>query len=125
MKLNTTEDHRVKHIWALGLTALAIHGLADPAVSYLAINVFEIASEANPLLAPHFQGGLDGLLLIHIPLFMIAIVGIWSLTWLFSMGTESQKHQVHRLSVGLWSLIILWGLVVVANNLFVLFQGIS
>ncbi len=114
----------MKHIWILGLTALAIHGILDPFVSYFAISVFDVASEANPLMAPHFQGGVDRLLLIHIPLFILAITGLWLLTWLFSLGTDPQKRQVYLLSVGLWSLIILWGSFVVLNNLFVLFQGV-
>jgi hypothetical protein len=115
----------MRHIWLLGLTALAIHGMLDPLVSYLAISIFDIASEANPLMAPHFQGGIGRLFLIHIPLIILTIIGLWCLTWLFSVGTGSQKRKLYRLSVGLWALIILWGLVVVANNLFVLFEGIS
>ena len=120
-----TIDRRVRRIWALGLLALLIHGLIDPVISYLAIQVFDVADELNPLMAPYFEGSIVDLLLIHIPLFLITITGLILLTWLFSLGTDSQKQQVYRLALAVFSLMILWGLVVVVNNLIVLLQGIS
>jgi hypothetical protein len=109
----------------LGLTALTIHGILDPFVSYLAIRVFNVADELNPLMAPYFEGSIVDLLLIHVPLFLITITGLLLLTWLFSLGSDSQKQQVYRLALAVFSLMILWGLVVVVNNLLVLIQGIS
>ena len=116
---------KVKVIWILGLVAFAIHGVFDPIISYLAISVFDVATEANPLMAPHLQGSIGDLLLIHVPLVVLTLGGLAMLTWLFSIGTSSQKQQLFQISIGAWTLIILWGLVVVANNLLVLIQGSS
>lgn len=45
------EDRRIKIFWVLGLTALFVHGVADPAVTYFIVNVFGVGAEANPFLA--------------------------------------------------------------------------
>lgn len=119
------EEYRLQRVWILGSAALVIHGILDPFVSYLAIRVFNVADELNPLMVPYFEGSIVDLLLIHIPLFLITITGLILLTWLFSLGSDSQKQRVYRLALAVFSLMILWGLGVVANNLVVLFQGIS
>ena len=118
-------DNRFRKIWIFGLAGFAINGLADPLISYLAINVLDVATEANPLMAPHLKGSVGELLLIHVPLMVLTVGGLAMLTWLFSIGTSSQKQQLYKISIGAWTLIILWGLVVVFNNLLVLIQGIS
>lgn len=121
----TINDRRIRRVWLIGFTALTIHGILDPFVSYLAIRVFDVADELNPLMAPYFQGSIVDLFLVHLPLFLITITGLILLTWLFSLGTDSQKEQVYRLALAVFSLMILWGLGVVANNLAVLLQGVS
>jgi hypothetical protein len=118
------DDYRVRRFWILGIIALIIHGVLDPLVSYLAIAVFNVGQEANHLIAPYFQDGPITLLIIHIPLYAFCIGCFFVYTWLFSRGSVSERRQMYVLSLGLWCLIILWGLLLVFNNLLVLVYGL-
>jgi hypothetical protein len=116
----TLGDYRIKRFWRLGLIAVFLHGVADPVVTYLIVNVYDVGREANPWLATHLEAGGTSFLLIHVPLYVM-IFGIFAaFTWLFHRGSGTEKEQIYKISLTLWSLIILWGALLVANNLLVL-----
>lgn len=117
------EDRRIKVFWVLGLTALFVHGVADPAVTYFIVNVFGVGAEANPFLAPPLEKGAVPFILIHLPLYAGVCGACASFTWLFSCGSETEKQRLYRLSILIWPLIIVWGVFLVANNLIVLVSG--
>lgn len=121
---NAYSDSRVRRFWLLGIIALVIHGLLDPLVSYLAIAVFEVGREANPLIAPYFQEGLVTLILVHLPLYFLLIACILFHFWLFLRASETERQWLHRFSLIMWGLIIAWGLILVSNNLLVLVGGL-
>lgn len=118
-------DYRVRRFGLLGIMALVIHGVVDPLVSYLAIAVFEVGHEANPLMAPYFQEGFVTLVLVHLPLYLLLIGCIIVYSWLFFRASEAERQWLHRSSVVIWGLIIAWGLVLVSNNLLVLVNGLG
>ncbi|MFC7059981.1 hypothetical protein [Halovenus salina] len=118
-------DDRIKRFWGLGLIAVFLHGVADPVITYITVSVYDVGREANPWLATHLEKGATSFLLVHAQLYLI-IFGIFAaFTWLFYRGTDSEREQIYKLSLVLWSLIILWGAFIVGNNLFVLADGIG
>lgn len=122
---DTLTDYRIKHFWMFGLIAVFLHGVADPFVTYLTVNVQGVGTEANPWLATQLQSGMVDFILVHIPLYVM-IFGIFvGFTWLFHRGSDSEREQIYKLSLVLWLLIILWGIVIVSNNMYFLMDSIG
>ena len=116
-------DSRVRRFWVLGLAALLLHTVLDPLLTYLAVNVFEVGVETNLWLATYLNQGLFMFTLIHLPLYLGVFLMMGLFTWLFSRASESEATQLYWLSVVIWSGIILWGILIVGNNLWVLLHG--
>lgn len=113
-------DWRVRRFWGLGLLAVFLHGVLDPLVTYLVVTVREAGTEANPFLAGHLDSGLGGLILVHVPLYVLAFGVLLAFTWLFARASSAEVDRLYRGSLVIWGLIILWGLILVGNNLWVL-----
>lgn len=118
-------DYRLQRFWMAGLVAVFFHTVADPFVTYFAVNVYGVGMEANPWLSGHLEQGWQSFFLAHIPLYLMISAFFIAFTWLFSLGSESEKQQIYTLSMALWLLIILWGILIVVNNIWVLLTGIT
>lgn len=123
--LNPMVDKRRRRFWLLGGIAFLLHVVLDPFTTYLSVRVYGVALETNPLLIEPLRQGLRSFILIHLPL--IALLGIVfvGLLWLLHIGSPAEAAWVARFSTIVWILIILWGILVVANNLFVLVSGLT
>lgn len=114
----------VRTNWLLGSIALFLHGIVDPAVTYVSIEVFSVGIETNQWLSGYIHQSAIAFILIYIPLFILVIGSLFALTWLFAKASPAETRQLHKLSLVVWIGIILWGAVVVANNLLVLITGV-
>ncbi|EMA19726.1 hypothetical protein G9463_22900 [Haloarcula sp. JP-Z28] len=121
----TFADYRLQRFWIAGLVAIFLHAVADPLVTYFAVNVYGVGIETNPWLSGYLQQGWQSFLLAHIPLYLMIFAFFISFSWLFSLGSESEKQQIYTLSMVLWLLITLWGIFIVVNNIWVLLTGIA
>lgn len=117
-------DSRVRRFWILGLAALLLHTVLDPMLTYLAVNVLDVGVETNLWLATYLNQGLTTFIGIHLPLYLGSLLMMSAFTWLFSRASESEATQLYWLSIGTWSAIILWGILIVGNNLWVLLQSV-
>lgn len=118
-------DRRVRWFWIFGLVALFLHGVVDPLVTYLAVNVYGVGIETNSLLAGYLGQGVGAFVVIHLPFYVIGLGVLLAFTWLFSIASPSEMDQVFKFSILAWSFIILWGVLIVWNNLLVLVGGIT
>jgi len=116
-------DYRLRRFWVLGLCGFFIHGVLDPFSTYLAVIVYGAGTEANPWLATYVEAGWESFLIIHLPLYLVFFGVLIGFTWLFSIGSESEKQQLYSFTIVVWLVIILWGGLVVANNLLALNQS--
>lgn len=92
---------------------------------YLLVNVYGIGTEANLWVATYLHSRVVEFLVIHVPLY-IAIFGISAaFTWLFHRGLDAERAQIYLIAQIFWSLTILWGVLIVGNNLLVLVDGLS
>jgi len=121
----TFADYRLQRFWIAGLVAIFLHAVADPFVTYFAVNVYGVGIETNPWLSGYLENGWQSFFLAHIPLYVLILAFFIAFTWLYSFGSESEKQQTYRLAMALWLLIILWGAFVVVNNIWVLLTRIS
>jgi hypothetical protein len=118
-------DPRVRRFWYLGLVGLFLHGVADPLVTYLVSLVYGVGMETNHWLSMYLHRGLIAFILIHFPLYIFTIAGFCTFTWLFARASPEERYQIYKLSTITWGLIILWGMIIVTDNLLVLISGLS
>jgi len=117
-------DYRVRRFWKLGLAAVFVHIVLDPLTTYISVVTFGVGIEANSWLAAYLHAGGWAFVKIHLPLlFFIGAIFI-GFTWLFSISSKRETRQLYILSILTWGGIILWGILVVVNNLMVLFTGL-
>lgn len=121
---DTLTDDRIQRFWVLAVIAGFLHGVADPFVTYLIVNVYAVGTEANPWLATYLQSGAVKFILIHIPLYIVIFGVSAAFTWLFHYGSDTERAQIYTIARIFWSLAILWGVLIVGNNLFVLVDGL-
>ncbi len=121
----TFADYRLQRFWIAGLVATFLHAVADPSVTYFAVNVYGAGREANPGLSGYLENGWQSFLLAHIPLYLLILACFVAFAWLFSISSESEKQQMYTLGMVLWVIISFWGILVVVNNIWVLLTGIS
>lgn len=118
------KDYRVRRFWKLGLAAVFVHIVVDPLVTYVSVVIFEVGVEANPWLATYLYTGDWAFLTIHLPLVLFVGAVFVGFTWLFSISSGQETKQLYFLSLLAWGGILLWGLLLVGNNLVVLLKGI-
>jgi hypothetical protein len=119
-----TLPDRLRHLKLLWICAFLLHAVLDPLITYISIRVLDTGYESNAFMRVWLNDGIGSFLLIHIPLFLYGVVGFLLLRWLLKLGNESQQAQVYYLSVGILGGAIIWGGVVVINNMWVLWTGL-
>lgn len=117
-------DARLRRIWGLYGVVVLLHAVLDPAVSYVAVRVADVAVETNPVLAPAFATGPAAVVVAQLPLFGIVIVGLGGLTALFNRASEREAAQLYRLSLLVLGGCALWGVILVGWNSWVLVSGL-
>ena len=117
-------DARLRRIWGLYGVVVLLHAVLDPAVSYVAVRVADVAVETNPVLAPAFATGAAAVVVAQLPLFGIVIVGLGGLTALFNRASEREAAQLYRLSLLVLGGCALWGVILVGWNSWVLVSGL-
>lgn len=103
-------DQRIKTVAILYTTAGFLHGVVDPGLSYIGIEILDQAYEANPIMRAPMQQGLGVFILIHIPLYIF--VGTAHVLTIDFMTTEFEqgKQLTYYTALTGLSLIIGWGL---------------
>jgi len=117
-------DYRVRRFWLLGSTAAFVHTVLDPILTYAVVTVFDVGTEANPWLAGYLTHSGWAFAMIHLPLYGFVAAVLCAYTYLFSIASEREATRLYHLSLLAWGVILLWGLIVVGNNLVVLFTGL-
>lgn len=117
---NSLVDPRIREFWVLGIVSIFIHGVLDPVTTYFAVIVVDAGFEANTLFTGYLQEGPLAFFLAHLPLYVIFTVILFAFTVLFSTASETETDQLQTISRIGWSVVILWGSLVVLNNLRVL-----
>lgn len=92
-------------------------------MTYLAVQVYDVGMEINPLFVKPLNEGALIFALAHVYLFAAVAIVFIGFLWLFELADSSERDWLRRFSTVAWSLIILCGLVLVGNNLFVLSQA--
>lgn len=116
----STEERRFKKILILWIGAFFFHTVADPATTYVAVTHLQVGVETNPFIRLWLNKGVGMFVLIHVPLYVIGVVGFVLLQWLIEQGSEHDQRQVYYLSVIVLSGINIWGAVLAFNNLLVI-----
>jgi hypothetical protein len=106
------------------VAAAFVHTVLDPVVTYAVVVVFDAGTELNPWLASILENGGWAFAAVHLPVYVLVAVILCAYTYLFSIASDNEATQLYHLAVVAWSMILLWGLLVVGNNLFVLLTGL-
>lgn len=110
-------DQQLRHVLILWISAFFFHTVADPTVTYVAVNLLEVGTETNPFIQSQLDRGFLRVVLMHIPLYILGIAGFVVLQWLLNRGSEQEQRHVYYLSLTLLSVINIWGIWLVWNNL--------
>jgi hypothetical protein len=116
----SAEEQQLQQLLILWISAFFFHTVADPAITYIAVIHLEAGIEANPFMRLWLEKGVGIFVLIHVPLYVIGVVGFVLLRWLIKQGSKHEQRQVYYLSVIVLSGINIWGTVLVFNNLWVI-----
>ena len=116
----STEEQQLQQLLILWISAFLFHTVADPATTYVAVSHLEVGFETNPYMRLWLNKGVGMFVLIHIPLYALGIVGFVLLRWLIKQSSGHEQKQVYYLSVIVLSGINIWGVVLVSNNLWVI-----
>lgn len=116
-------DRRIKTVAVLYVIAGFLHGVVDPGVSYIGVEVLDRAYEANPIMRAPMRQGLVALILIHIPLyFAVAVAHILTVEFMKIEFNQGKQSTYYAALIGL-SLIIGWGLCLNIWNIAVLLMA--
>lgn len=103
-------DQRIKLVAILYVTAGFLHGVVDPGISYVGIEILERAYEANPIMRVPMQRGPGAFILIHIPLYIfIGVAHVLTVEFMTTDFERGKQSTYYAALTGL-SLIIGWGL---------------
>lgn len=120
----TTVDDRLRRIWLLFGLVLFLHGVVDPAVTYLIVRVIGIGIEANPILRGSLESGPVVLVTTLLPLLLLVVGCLGAITVLFRRADETEQEQIFKLSIVVLTMSILWGIGLLVWNLWVLVRGL-
>jgi len=115
-------DERLSHLWLLYVVGFILHGVADPLITHLIVNVFNVGVELNPLVRPSLQEGAVSFALAYVPLYIIAAAGLVALSALYHRASDADQIKIYRISRVILHLVIVWGALIVTWNLWVLFR---
>jgi hypothetical protein len=117
-------DHRIRTIAALYFAVGMLHGVFDPAISYLGVEVFGVVTEANPLIRSSIRRGLSVFVLIHLLLYLFIGVAYVLTVQLMIIEFERGIHSTYYAAVIGLALFIAWGTwlnvrnaIIIATNL--------
>lgn len=113
-------DGRIKTIAILYFTVGILHGLLDPGISYLGIEVLGKGWEANPIMRASMQKGLAFFVLIHIPLYLGLFIAYLFTIFLVKREFRKGDKTVYYLTISGLMILIGWGLWLNFRNILVL-----
>lgn len=113
-------DNRVKTIAILYFCTWLLHGVLDPGISYIGVEIFEMGYEGNPIMRVPMRQGLGMFILIHIPLYIGLFLAYVITVDLMKTEFEQGKSSTYLLALVGLSLLIGWGIWLNLNNIVVL-----
>jgi len=116
----TIQAERIYCIKLLWILCFLFHTILDPAITYVAVVMLEVGIESNPFIQRWLDKGIGMFVLIHIPVYIFGIIGFMILQWLFNQGSKQEQRQVYYLSIIVLGGVNIWGVVLVLNNLWVI-----
>ncbi|RLM57007.1 hypothetical protein DVK02_04190 [Halobellus sp. Atlit-31R] len=112
---------RIRRVTVLYCAVGLLHGVLDPGISYVGVEVFEQGWEANPMMRVPMQDGLVTFTLVHIPLYL-ALLGSYLVTVeLLDREPQNGTTAVYRLTLVGLLLLTGWGVWLNVRNLLVLY----
>lgn len=118
-----TRAQQTRRCLAVFSLAVVLHTVLDPAITYVAVGYLEVGAEANPLMRQWLHAGIVPFIAIHIPLYALSIGAGLALRWLLQQATGREQVAVYYVSLVAASGLACWGLVLVINNLWVIWYG--
>lgn len=103
-------DSRIKNVAILYCVIWLLHGVLDPGISYIGIEVFELGYEGNPIMRIPMQQGLGVFILVHIPLYVGLFIAYVTTVDLIKTEFERGKSTTYRLALAGLTLLIGWGI---------------
>lgn len=116
----SAQTQRTRRSLCLLAVAVILHTVVDPAVTYLVVIHFEVGFETNPFMRLWLYAGPLSFILIHLPIYAFSIGAGLAFRWLLQRASGTEQMAIYYLSMIGFSGLICWGLVLVANNLWVL-----
>lgn len=116
-------DPRVKPILLLYGGVLFLHGILDPGISYIGIEVLGRGWEGNSIMRIPMQQGIGTFLLAHIPLYVGILVAYFMTITLIRKESKQGRNSVYRLALFTLSLLIIWGVWLNVRNILVLINA--
>ena len=107
---------RAGRIWRLASVVFLFHGILDPAVTYLAVEVLHVGIEANPFIRQQLAGGPWQLVVAHLPLGIFFAGICWGVIRLMQSGTAEEAANAYRLAHLILCGMILWGAALVCSR---------
>lgn len=114
------ERRRKRLIWAVASVATCLHAVADPIATILAIDVFGVATEANPFIQWLLNASTSALVGAHVGLILFVVIICRALVFLMDAGTPGEATWVYRATIAFFLAASLWGVVLVANSLWLI-----
>ena len=116
-------DYRFRRLTYLYLIVTWLHGVLDPAISYIGIEIFALGWEANPLMRLPMQSGPVMFLLVHIPLYLVLLLAYVMMIELLNRELQNGTDTVYHLAFGGLILLSVWGVWLNIRNLLILVSG--
>jgi len=116
-------DDRIKIIAILYFCTWFLHGVLDPGISYIGIEVFEMGYEGNPIMRVPMRQGLGVFIIIHIPLSLGLFIAYLTTVDLMKTEFERGKNSTYQLALVGLLLLIGWGIWLNLNNIVILLNS--
>lgn len=110
-------DDRIKIVAILYFFIWFLHGVLDPGISYIGIEIFEMGYEGNPIMRVPMREGLGVFILIHIPLYLGVFIAYVTTVDLMKREFEQGKSSTYQLALVGLLLLIGWGIWLNLNNI--------
>ena len=123
--LNLFRNPKQRRFWLFSGVATFLHAIVDPILTYIIVVVFGVGYESNPMLAAPLNQSLTAFILVHVPLWVIITVVIVMFAIIFEKAPLEDIDTIVYYGEFVWLGIILWGILLVGNNLFVLVSAMS
>lgn len=119
-----TQEQRIRRSLIVFYVAVTFHTVLDPAITYLAVIQFEQGFEANPFIRSWLHAGLLPFVFVHLPVYVLCIGGGLTLRRLLQQAAGREQIVVYYLSIVGFSGLSCWGLLIVLNNLWVIWARV-